>query len=290
MAQYCVVDKQQLEADLTQVADVIRAQTGAAEALSFPEEFVSQVRQIGDNAFSAGEQSAWDSFWDMHQDNGNRYDYTSAFAGQGWEKMAREGKFNPKYPIRPVNKYKWHEPITKMFSKFGTGARTPVDLSHVDMDFSACWEAVETFENCNIENIICDFGNCWKLDRVFVASNTDHLGVNKVKLRVTDKVVSCTQVFFYARALEDLEFFGDSVIVLTGMGLGQSYKLTRRSIENVFAVLSDTVSGQSMSFNLTAVNKAFETSQGAADGSTSAAWTALVATKPNWTISLENYI
>ena len=50
--------------------------------------------------------------------------------------------------------------------------------------------------------------------------------------------------------------------------------------------LTDTASGKTITFSKTAVNKAFETSAGANDGSTSAEWLALVGTKPNWTISL----
>ena len=51
-------------------------------------------------------------------------------------------------------------------------------------------------------------------------------------------------------------------------------------------VISDNVTGQAVSVKKDAVNIAFETSAGAGDGSTSAEWLALVATKTNWTISL----
>lgn len=62
--------------------------------------------------------------------------------------------------------------------------------------------------------------------------------------------------------------------------------LTAASITSIINALSDTVTGQTLTLNLTAVNTAFETSSGAADGSTSAEFAALVATKTNWTITM----
>lgn len=62
--------------------------------------------------------------------------------------------------------------------------------------------------------------------------------------------------------------------------------LNKASIENVVNVLSDTASGKTLTLRLTAVKKAFETSEGANDGNTSEEWLALAASKSNWTITL----
>lgn len=128
------------------------------------------------------------------------------------------------------------------------------------------------------------------MSRTFAANDTDRRGVNNLRLRVTETLTEADVPFLYAHQLVNLEFFGDSVIATDGMGFGQSCKLSRASIENVFQVLSSSTSGLNMIFNLTAVNNAFETSPGAADGSTSQDWAALVATKPNWNIILEDFI
>lgn len=48
MANYKVVDADQLDADLTSVADAIREKTGGAEALSFPDGMVAQLKMIPD--------------------------------------------------------------------------------------------------------------------------------------------------------------------------------------------------------------------------------------------------
>lgn len=61
--------------------------------------------------------------------------------------------------------------------------------------------------------------------------------------------------------------------------------LNRESITSIVKALSDTVSA-TLTLNLAAVNKAFETAEGIGDGSTSASWLSLAAAKSNWTISL----
>jgi hypothetical protein len=61
--------------------------------------------------------------------------------------------------------------------------------------------------------------------------------------------------------------------------------LSGESIGSVVSHLSDSAAGKTVTFKLSAVNSAFETAEGAADGSASEAWAALIATKSNWTIS-----
>lgn len=46
-----------------------------------------------------GKQVQYDAFWDTHQQNGNRTDYSYAFAGEGWT----DATFRPKYDIKPIN-------------------------------------------------------------------------------------------------------------------------------------------------------------------------------------------
>ena len=62
--------------------------------------------------------------------------------------------------------------------------------------------------------------------------------------------------------------------------------LSAASLNSIITHLSDTAENKTVTLNLSAVNTAFETSLGAADGSTSSEWLALTATKPNWTFSL----
>lgn len=61
--------------------------------------------------------------------------------------------------------------------------------------------------------------------------------------------------------------------------------LTKASIESVMSHVSATAT-LTVTFKKTAVDTAFETSEGAADGSISEEWLALVDAKPNCTVSL----
>lgn len=62
--------------------------------------------------------------------------------------------------------------------------------------------------------------------------------------------------------------------------------LSDESIQSIFGGLNSEVTGQTLTIPRNAVKKAFETSEGANDGDTSAEWLALKDTKPNWTITL----
>jgi len=81
----------------------------------------------------------------------------------------------------------------------------------------------------------------------------------------------------------------ESITIKGTIGKAANFKwcpLTKESILNVVSVLSNTTSGLTVTFNTSAVNTAFETVDGAADGSQSAEWKALVDRKPNWTFAL----
>lgn len=78
----------------------------------------------------------------------------------------------------------------------------------------------------------------------------------------------------------------EGVIAQNGLDFRWSTKLSRASHESIVAALSTTTTGLTVTFSKAAVNKAFETAEGANDGSTSAEWTSLKNTRTNWTIVL----
>lgn len=84
--------------------------------------------------------------------------------------------------------------------------------------------------------------------------------------------------------LEQLTMKG--VIGQNGFNVQWSTKLSHDSIVSIINALSTTTSGLTVTLSKIAVNNAFETSEGAGDGSTSKEWLDLIATKSNWTISL----
>lgn len=90
-------------------------------------------------------------------------------------------------------------------------------------------------------------------------------------------------LFQNAPNLREMRFKGS---INTVMNMTRNTKLSKNSILSLIPCLSDEITGKTLTLSKTAVDTAFETSEGAADGSTSTEWLELIATKPNWTISL----
>lgn len=108
-------------------------------------------------------------------------------------------------------------------------------------------------------------------------------GLVTIRLFHVYETTNLSYAFRNCTALENITMSG---VIGKDVSFENSDKLTHDSIVSIINTLSATTAGQSVTFSVTAVNNAFETSSGAADGSTSAEWNALVATKSNWTISL----
>ena len=100
----------------------------------------------------------------------------------------------------------------------------------------------------------------------------------------TSNGTSFIHMFYNCTDLTNLTMTG--TIKANGMDLHYSTKLSKASIISVINALSDTTNALKVQLSKTAVNNAFETSGGVADGSTSEEWTTLIATKANWTIAL----
>lgn len=95
---------------------------------------------------------------------------------------------------------------------------------------------------------------------------------------------SAVNAFRYCYALENIRFVGN---ISLSLDLQWSTKLSRASIENIMETLdNEAYNNQTLTLSKTAVDNAFETAAGAADGSTSQAWTELVGNRLNWTVSL----
>lgn len=104
------------------------------------------------------------------------------------------------------------------------------------------------------------------------------------KITVDETVTVATGTFVWNSALVNIEFGG--TIALGSPSFQHSTKLSKASITSIINALSTASSGLSLTLSKIAVNNAFSTVSGAADGSASSEWASLIATKPNWTISL----
>ena len=116
------------------------------------------------------------------------------------------------------------------------------------------------------------FYNCTSLEEVT-------LGTDENPMQYISK-----NAFENCSALIRFNYIG---VITETISFVHSVKLNATSIETIVNSLSDSATGQTLTLSLTAVNKAFETSTNANDGSSSAEWTTLANSKSNWTITLQ---
>ena len=157
--------------------------------------------------------------------------------------------YNPKYTIKPTTN------ASGMFLYSNvTDTKVTIDISESKQN------VVSMFANSQIKTI----------PLLIVSETTPSLGTTN-----SSPFQSCSK-------LENITIQG----TLAKNAYFRWCPLTRESIENIISVLSDEAVGMTVDFKKSAVDTAFETSEGAADGSNSEAWLSLVTTKSNWTISL----
>ena len=235
-----------------------------------------KIETIAENVpkvFEAGKKSQYDMFWDNYQENGQRTSYNGAFAGNCWTVET----FQPKYNIHP------------RFLQYGFWNNT------INKDL------VQLLANINIS---LDTSNCANISMAFQYSKFTRIGVidcsaitssmsgvfgNATNLETIDKLILTENVgfsgwFTSCAVLKNLTIEG--TIGKNGFSVADSPLLTKESLTSIINALSTTTSGLTVTLSKTAVNNAFETASGLADGSTSPEWTSLTGTKTNWTISL----
>lgn len=217
-----------------------------------------------------GAKAEYNRFWDSFQDNGNRTDYGYGFAGKGWT----NDTFKPKYPIIAVGDASY------MFNNSNLKDCDFVEQG-IDIDLSGVTSATYMFRNAKgiIRLGTIDLTGCKDINRFLWDS-----GVQTIDNFIVTESLKWDNTFASANNLVNISITG--TIGQTGLSFSNSKNLSHDSIVSVINHLSTSTSGLAVTFSKTAVNKAFETSAGANDGSTSAEWLALVGTRSNWTISL----
>lgn len=220
-----------------------------------------------------GKQAEYDAFWDNFQNKGaaRRYDY--AFAGQVWT----EKIFRPKYNLIPTNAQ----------YMFAYGALSGLDLTaHLEK----LGVTLDTSRSTSFDHMFY-YGSPYRVPAIStVGANALQSIFQYCSVSTVDKLIlrdDGSQTFknpFTGTKFGKLIVEG--VIGNNGFNIQDSTGLTHDSIVSIVTALSTTTTGLTVTFSKTAVDKAFETVEGENDGSTSAEWLALVATRSNWTIAL----
>lgn len=237
---------------------------------------VSEYAGKIEGLFEAGKKAEYDVFWDNYQRNnsGNtRTTYRHAFAY--WPDKC----FYPKYDLI-LGDYSEGAFYTCWVSDFKARLKecgVILDTSNV-VEFGNMFAAVDFKELPTISTISATHLNC----NMF--QNADLETIDKLILK--NDGTQLFSMYFFASCIYLKNIVIEGVIGQNGFNVSWSKQLTKASITSIINALSSTTSGIIATISLTAVNNAFETSTGLADGSTSEEWLTLAATKSNWTISL----
>lgn len=261
---------------MTAIADTIRSYTQDSEKLSLDgmAEKIALVHSKGydsgfNQGYTDGRDAEYSSFWDVYQRSN---DGTCRFAGKGWKRET----FKPKYNISYANNY-------MLFRNSGIEGDLVEILNEigVTLDTSNATTLIYAFSYTDFTRIgEINTEKCPSLQQVFEGS---------YKLETIDKLIlrtSTTQTynncFRDCTALKNITFEG---LIKHNIDF-KSCPLTKKSIENIISVLSEQTTGYTLTLSLSAVNKAYETSEGMNNGSESEEWQTAVKEHSNWIISL----
>ena len=243
-----------------------------ANKLQMIAENEQKVYNAGYNKGKAdGRQAEYDRFWDNYQQNGNRNDYKNAFSGTGWT----EETLKPKYPVKIVDTTTTSRCAMEMFRRLGyNNSNILFDMTEIckRLDLSEALSIQGLLYNACAKNITLDASKSKTLQEAFRCGDGGVL--DNMTLTVSSACQNYTNAFYYCSNLTNLTFTDGSQIAAS-VDLHWS-PLTRASLESVIAALSDTATGFTASLKQSAVNAAFSWEE----------WLALVAAKPNWTITL----
>ena len=263
------------ETYIANIAEKIREKTGGDNTYK-----TSQMPSGIDEVYEKGKQEEYDAFWDNYQQNGTRKSYAFAFAGMGWTPE----NFRPKYDIKPKTKAK------SMFAQVDNMAGIDLEQTFKDLGITFDTSGVTHSDGFdyfvqNASPSVLPAISTVGINRLIYCFNaaSDLKTIRKLILKA-DGSQTFNNTFTGCANLENIEIEG--TIGQNGFDIHWSTKLSKASITSIINALSTTTSGLTITLSKTAVNSAFETSEGASDGSTSDEWLALIATKQNWTISL----
>jgi hypothetical protein len=210
---------------------------------------------VGDNYY--------DTFWDAYQSQGTRDSYRYAFAGFGWT----DEIFKPKYNI--VNRSSGDSMFA--YSRI-RDMKSCLESCGVTLDLSKSTYTGYFAMYCSYLTTLP------KIDLSSATSNTSTF-YNCPVLKTIDELVVSENTVFQSSfnlcpALENMIVTG--TLAKNGFDVQWSTKLSKASIESIINALSSTTSGLTVTISKTAKEAAF----------TAEEWSALIATKTNWTISL----
>lgn len=225
-----------------------------------------------EDGIERGKQKGIGNALDIIQNYGTRKDYGSAFAYAPWT----DDTFLINYDIKPVGSAGNMLRYTKI-----TDLEAVLERQGVVLDTSETTNLNNAFNSTSLTVLpaidLTGLNRVESNSNMVIQANTHTIR----KLICKEETLWSPACFQYATGLINLEIEG---VIGSEFNVEKCESLSKVSITSIVNALSVNTGGFTAKFSLSAVNKAFETSEGANDGSTSAEWAALKATKSNWEI------
>ncbi len=262
----------QFKADFGTVTQLAQDQKEAYErSIDDLSKKVSQLEEENRNLYlkgvEDGKKEEYDVFWDNYQENGKRELYTRGFAGSGWN----DHNFKPKYGLVP----------TDAISMFTLSAITDLNEllqksgSYINLSKANATDYMFYLSSVT-EVPFLDISNATSVSYMFNKARKLHT-INGLKLARTQELGK--EFFEGCTSLKYIKFYD---FVGSNLNL-KDCPLEYESIYNlVFQLDTATTEEKTVTFSKAAVDRAFETSHGANDGSDSEDWLFLMKCRPTW--------
>lgn len=225
-------------------------------------EYARKIDKVYEAGASSGGGGGMDEFWDAAQENGYREDYARGFVGYTWNDIT----FRPKYDITPEGD------ATSMFEA--------CQISDLEAILNDCNVSLVTEDIDNWTRAFADSGivvlpaltiGSWTYSTEQMCSYCENLETISM-LTIDSPNADFNDAFEGCTSLANVEFWGE---LISNINMGDC-PLTKESIESLVGILSDAVSGKTVTLNEAAVNEVM----------TSSEWASLVASKPQWHFEL----
>ena len=214
-------------------------------------EKLTRVAENTNRVFDAGRAKEYGAFWDAFQKNGKRTNYRYAFYSVNsgaWD----DALYNPKYPI-VCDGVSSSSADSMFYGAMITDTKVDIDVSNAGGSY--------TFLNCS--------------------------NLKTVRKLIASKNTTFNRWFDGCTALETVNFEG---VIANDINLQWSTKLSENSIESILRAAYERpdpyATPLTVTLSKTAVDKAYETSEGANDGSTGDLWVYGWAANANFNINL----
>ena len=237
-----------------------------------PAEKLLEIAENIPKVYEAGKKAEWDAFWEARQTNKGTFPVSSRgadylFAGNGWT----EETCIPKYDVTTgVSAYMMFatNPVIKDLRTFKKR-----DGEKVKFDFSKSKELAYTFYRSRVTYVeTFDASSATTITNLFAVCPIETVELLKLKEDGSQDLSSA----FNADTLKNITIEGK--IGYNGTYFA-SQVLTKQSIISIINALSDTTTQHKITLRKAAITSGF-------GGINSEEWQVLVASKPNWTISL----